>query len=92
MDSYAMCGIANINYDISTLYRNDQKNQEIYLKKAMDRYMAVLESDEFNSFAALGVANILAEHGKQNEAFEIYKVLAVSNPNMYHPLVNQAHL
>jgi hypothetical protein len=30
----------------------------------MDRYMAVLEGDEYNSFAALGVANILAEHGK----------------------------
>ena len=54
----------------------------------MDRYIAVLEHDEANSFATLGIANILAEHGKQNEAFEIYKVIALSNPNMYHPLVN----
>ncbi len=62
------------------------------MKKAMDRYIAVLENDEANSFATLGIANVLAEHGKQNEAFEIYKVLALSNPNMHHPLVNQAHL
>lgn len=41
----------------------------------MDRYIAVLEKDESNSLAALGIANVLAEHGKLNEAFEIYKVL-----------------
>ena len=48
----------------------------------MDRYMAILEGDEANSYAALGVANVLAEHGKVNEAFEIYKQLALSNPGM----------
>ncbi len=58
----------------------------------MGRYIAVLENDEANCFASLGIANILAEHGKQNEAYEIYKVLSLSNPNMHHPIVNQAHL
>lgn len=54
----------------------------------MDRYIAVLEYDETNSFATLGIANILAEHGKLNEAFEIYKLLGASNPHMFHPFVN----
>ena len=62
------------------------------LKKAMDKYIAVLEFDEANVFATLGVGNILAEHGKLNEAMEIYKVVKECNPNIYHPWINQAHL
>lgn len=58
----------------------------------MDRYINVLDKDESNCFATLGIGNILAEYGKLNEAMEIYKVLKESNPNMHHPLLNQAHL
>jgi hypothetical protein len=58
----------------------------------MDKYISVLEGDEANCFAALGVANILAEFGKTSEAMEIYKVLKENNPNMHHALLNQAHL
>lgn len=52
----------------------------------------MLEIDEANSFATLGVGNVLAEHGKLDEAMEIFKVLKETNPSMYHPWVNQAHL
>ena len=65
------------------MYREESEKQEIYLKKAMDRYVAVLEYDEANCYATLGIGNVLAEHGKLNEAMEIYKVLKESNPNMY---------
>lgn len=58
----------------------------------MDKYISVLEYDEANCFATLGIGNVLAEHGKLNEAMEIYKVLKESNPNMSQPLINQAHL
>ena len=58
----------------------------------MDKYIAVLETDETNAFASLGVANVLAEHNKINEALEVYKVLKETNPNIHHPLLNQAHL
>ena len=64
----------------------------MFLKKAMDKYINVLEFDEANCFATLGVANVLAEYGKIQEPMEIYKVLKESNPSMYHPWVNQAHL
>ena len=58
----------------------------------MDKYMNVLEADETNCFAVLGVANVLAEHNKLNEAMEIYKILKENNTSIYHPLLNQAHL
>lgn len=54
----------------------------------MDKYISVLESDETNVFASLGVANVLAEHNKVHEAMEVYKVLKESNPNIPHPLIN----
>lgn len=54
----------------------------------MDRYMHILDKDEGNCFATLGIGNVLAEHGKLNEAMEIYKVLKESNPNLYQPLLN----
>lgn len=54
----------------------------------MDKYVAVLEVDEANCYATLGVGNILAEYGKLNEAMEIFKVVKENNPNMYHPYVN----
>ena len=62
------------------------------MKKAMDRYLNVLEHDEANCYAVLGVGNILAEHGKTHEASEIYKMLRESNPNMYEPVLNLGHM
>jgi len=50
--------------------------------------VAVLEMDEANAFASLGVANVLAEHGKVTEAMEIYKVVKENFPSIVHPLMN----
>jgi RNA polymerase-associated protein CTR9 len=58
----------------------------------MDKYITVLENDESNAFGSLGVANVLAEHGKIAEAMEVYKVLKETNPNIPHPLLNLAHM
>lgn len=54
--------------------------------------MQVLEMDEANAYAALGVANVLTEHGKINESMDIYKALKENCPNMSHALVNLGHL
>ncbi|CDW71106.1 rna polymerase-associated protein ctr9 homolog [Stylonychia lemnae] len=91
-DSYAIIGMANLKYEISTRIRQDVKQQESYLRNAMDKYIAVLETDESNAFAALGVANVLAEHGKTSESMEIYKAVKENSPAIPHPLINQAHL
>ena len=58
----------------------------------MDLYLKVLDFDEANAFASLGVANVLAEHGKLEEAQEIFRVLRETNPNMWQPRINLAHL
>jgi hypothetical protein len=34
------------------------------MRKAMKMYMETLELDPSNAFATLGLANIMAEHGK----------------------------
>lgn len=91
-DSYALVGLANINYEQSTRCRENLQHQEMLLKKAMDKYVNVLEIDEANAYAALGVANVLAEHNKLSEALEIYKSLKETCPALAHVLVNQAHL
>jgi hypothetical protein len=54
----------------------------------MDKYIAVLEIDEANTFASLGIANVLAEFNKVNEAMEIFKIIKENNPSLYHPLLN----
>lgn len=54
--------------------------------------MTVLEVDEANWEACLGVANVLAEHNKINEALEIYRAVKENVPNSHQALVNQAQL
>ncbi len=42
-DCYALTGQGNINYEKSTRFRHEPRMQEEFLKKAMDKYMAVME-------------------------------------------------
>lgn len=94
-DSYLILSIANIYYEWSTRVRFDPQEQGNLLKKAMEKYIFVLENDESNVFAAVGVANVLAEHGKVVDAIEILKGIneacpkSIQVPNV---LVNLAHL
>lgn len=57
--------------------------------------MEVLENDESNIFAAMGVANILAEHNKVLEAVEILKGVREATPShiqMPNVMINLGHL
>lgn len=47
----------------------------------MQNYFSIIESDEQNCAACLGIANVLNEYGKISEANEIYKLLANSEPD-----------
>ena len=61
----------------------------------MDKYIQVLESDESNVFAAMGIANVLAEHNKVYEAIEILKGVKEATPShitVPNVLINLAHL
>lgn len=57
--------------------------------------MQVLEADEQNVFATLGIANVLAEFNKVGEAIEILKGIREASPShiqIPNVLVNLAHL
>lgn len=59
--------------------------------KAMKLYLETLELDPSNNYAVLGLANIMAEHGKVADAQQIYKALK-DQSEMHHVYVNQAVL
>lgn len=61
----------------------------------MQMYFTILEYDDQNCAGALGIANVLNEYDKTNEASEIYKLLVNSEPTSttgFHARVNQAHI
>lgn len=91
-DSFALLGVGDVYYEQSTKHREHDKQQSEYLFKAMEKYMMVLAMDEANAYAALGIANVLTEHGKINESMDIYKALKENCPSMTHALVNLGHL
>jgi predicted negative regulator of RcsB-dependent stress response len=47
----------------------------------MEKYKQVLENDESNLFAAMGIASVLAEFNKVNEAIEILKGVKEFTPS-----------
>jgi hypothetical protein len=79
-DPYIVLSCANIYYEWSTRTRHNSGEQGNLLRRAMDKYLEVLEHDEQNVFAAMGVAVILAEHNKVPEALEILKGVREAAP------------
>jgi hypothetical protein len=47
----------------------------------MEKYLFVLENDDSNVFAAIGIAIILAEHNKVPEALEVLKSIRENTPS-----------
>lgn len=89
-EPYANLGIANLDYERSTQVRHEEKKQEEKMRRAMKMYMETLELDPSNAFATLGLANIMAEHGKIQDAVKIYSVLKDTLPGCSHSYVNLA--
>lgn len=90
-----MLSIANIYYEYSTRLRKDAAQQQDWLKRSMDKYIHVLENDESNVFASIGIANVLAEHNKVIESVEILKAVKEACPThiqLPNVLINLAHL
>ena len=57
----------------------------------MQMYFTILEYDDQNCAGALGIANVLNEYDKTNEANEIYRLLVNSEPHSqtgFHARVN----
>ena len=79
-DSYVVLSVANIYYEWSTRLRDDDNKQAEFLQRANEKYKMVLEHDESNIFAAMGIACVLAEFNKVEEAVEILKKLMEASP------------
>lgn len=57
----------------------------------MQGYFRILDIDDHNCSGSLGISNVLCEYGKIAQANEVYKLLALSEPNSLvgrHSLVN----
>lgn len=94
-DSYIVLSVANIYYEWSTRMRENEGKQSEFLQRANEKYKQVLEYDESNIFAAMGIACIFAEFNKVEEAVEILKKLKEASPaHMQRPsiTINLAHL
>jgi tetratricopeptide (TPR) repeat protein len=94
-DSYIVLSVANIYYEWSTRLRDQEPKQSEFLQRANEKYKQVLEYDESNIFAAMGIACVFAEFNKVEEAVEILKKLMEASPaHMQRPsvLINLAHL
>lgn len=51
------------------------------MQSSLSKYFSLLELDENNCYGSLGIGIIIAEYGKVDEAKEIFKLLANSEPD-----------
>ena len=54
----------------------------------MGKYILVLENDESNCAASIGISNVLAEFNKIGESLDLYKLAKENQPNSTIPMVN----
>ena len=69
-----MIGQGNINFEWAIRSREELQKQQHFLQKAMGKYIQVLENDESNCAASIGVANVLAEFNKIGESLDLFKL------------------
>ena len=82
--------MANIAFREAIMCKTGEKDK--LLSRAYHKYIEILAHDYNNCFACLGVANVLAIYGQVEDAKEIYRVVSLANPQIYHAFINQAHL
>lgn len=76
-DSTCLVLMGNIYYDTVRAIRQGATKEILTdsLNKALEKYIAVLEKDKFNTCAAVGVANVFAEYNAVLEAEDTYKAV-----------------
>ena len=95
-DCYTQILLGNIFYKKAFKYRigiMQDKNRTAYffhLNKALELYHQALENDKYNCYAAIGIANILAEYNLTKESHEIYKTVSDFQPNNINSTINEA--
>ena len=92
-DPFTFVLIGNINYDIAYHLRNfggKLSDLNMRIQKALEFYFAALELDYSNVYAAVGLANCLAEFNITGPALDIYKSIGEKLHGCLSRLVNEA--
>lgn len=87
-DIYALLAIGNLSYEAFLL--GSKESAESNLKRASQYFLKVIALDEYNCFAAVGVAMILGETGDLKQAHDTFKQVYDVNQSLDFLLVNQA--
>jgi RNA polymerase-associated protein CTR9 len=88
-DIYALLAMGNQYYESGLI---NKESYETNLKRAAQYYLKVISLDEYNCYAAIGVAIILAETGDLKQAQDTFKQVYDINQSLDFILVNQATL
>lgn len=91
-DPFTYVLTANINYEMAYQARGEKYKKEEFEKrimKALTFYYAALEIDSQNVYAAIGIANVLAEFNHTGQALDVYKSVN-DKSGCYSKLVNEA--
>lgn len=96
-DPYTFVFIGNIYYEIALNYRKIQvkdreKNFNFNLAKALECYYKTIEIDKYNCYAAVGIANVLAEFNLTKYSVETYKIASEKQPENPNPVINEGIL
>jgi RNA polymerase-associated protein CTR9 len=86
-DIYALLALGNLHYEMAMTSR---EGAEKNFQKAIQYFLKVVDMDEFNCFAAVGVAMVLGETGDLKQALDIFKQVFDIQPSLDFLLVNRA--
>jgi tetratricopeptide (TPR) repeat protein len=89
-DIYTLVFIGNIYYEAACQIRSKQTEFNNRLARALELYIQALEIDKYNSYAANGIANVLAEFNILNQSLDTYKNITEKHSSNYSAFINEA--
>jgi tetratricopeptide (TPR) repeat protein len=92
-DPFTLVLIGNVNYDMAYHHRaSGSKVAEFNtrIQKAIEFYFAALDLDPSNAYAAIGLANCMAEFNITGPALDVYKSVGEKLFCCYSRLLNEA--
>lgn len=92
-DPFTLVLIGNVNYDMAYHHRaTGSKLAEFNtrIQKAIEFYFAALDLDPSNAYAAIGLANCMAEFNITGPALDVYKSVGEKLYCCYSRLLNEA--
>jgi tetratricopeptide (TPR) repeat protein len=89
-DIYTLVFFGNIFYELAIQIRSKQSEFNSRLGRALELYIQAIELDKYNSYAANGIANVLAEFNMGSQALDTYKNITEKHQNNHNAFINEA--